>query len=53
MPTSSYNSQANSEKHTKKCECVPSGKCHSHTLTGCPHSHYFDNKGIWRCVTHK
>lgn len=33
----------------KKCTCVPSGICHSHTLLGCPHPHYFDDKGGWRC----
>lgn len=39
-------------KHTtkKQCTCVPSGVCHSHMLLGCPHKHYFDNKGVWTCV---
>ncbi len=33
----------------RKCICVPSGRCHSHTILGCPHPHYFDDKGVWRC----
>lgn len=33
-----------------KCICVPSGMCHSHTLLGCPHKHYFNDKKIWTCV---
>jgi hypothetical protein len=33
-----------------KCTCVPSGRCHSHTLLGCPHQHYFNDKRVWTCV---
>ena len=32
-----------------KCTCVPSGMCHSHNLSGCPHPHYFDDNGKWTC----
>lgn len=32
-----------------KCECVPSGRCHSNSLLGCPHKHYFNDKNIWTC----
>ena len=31
-----------------KCKCVPSGQCHSWSLTGCPHRHYWDGN-IYRC----
>lgn len=34
-----------------KCVCVPSGKCHSNSLLGCPHKHYFNDKNIWSCMT--
>jgi hypothetical protein len=37
-------------KPKPKCICVPSGMCHSHTLLGCPHKHYFNDKNIWTCV---
>ena len=40
----------NTTQTSKLCKCVPSGMCHSHTMLGCPHAHYFDEKGIWRCV---
>jgi hypothetical protein len=33
-----------------KCICVPSGMCHSHTLLGCPHNHYFNDERVWTCV---
>lgn len=33
----------------EKCKCVPSGRCHSDTLIGCPHYHYFNNKNEWVC----
>ena len=33
----------------KKCNCVPSGMCHSNTLLGCPHKHYFNEKNVWTC----
>ena len=33
----------------EKCTCVPSGMCHSSTLLGCPHPHYYDANGIWTC----
>ena len=36
-----------------KCTCVPSGRCHSHMLCGCPHSHYFDENNKWTCVLSK
>lgn len=32
-----------------KCTCVPSGICHSMTLLGCPHKHYFNEKNEWTC----
>ena len=32
-----------------KCACVPSGRCHSHTLIGCPHNHYFNENSAWTC----
>lgn len=35
---------------SEKCTCVPSGRCHSHTLLGCPHNHYFNDKNVWTCV---
>jgi hypothetical protein len=38
------------DKQEKKCHCVPSGMCHSHSMIGCPHPHYFDEKGVWKCV---
>jgi hypothetical protein len=31
-----------------KCKCVPSGMCHSWSLLGCPHKHYYD-KNRWIC----
>lgn len=34
---------------TQKCICVPSGMCHSNSLLGCPHKHYFDNN-TWICT---
>lgn len=43
----------NKSESTKRCTCVPSGMCHSHTILGCPHSHYFDEKGVWRCVIYE
>jgi len=33
------------QQHTK-CTCVPSGRCHLNTLTGCPHQHYYKNN-VW------
>ena len=36
-------------KRIPKCTCVPSGMCHSHSLSGCPHEHYFDDQGRWTC----
>jgi len=33
----------------KKCNCVPSGMCHSNTLLGCPHKHYFNKNNVWTC----
>ena len=35
-----------------KCICVPSGRCHSHLLLGCPHEHYF-NGNLWTCILDK
>lgn len=32
------------------CVCVPSGRCHSHLLCGCPHDHYFDENSAYKCV---
>lgn len=45
-------SNVNGDEHPakKKCTCVPSGACHSHTLLGCPHQHYYDERGVWTCV---
>ena len=37
------------ENTQQKCTCVPSGRCHSHTLIGCPHFHYYNEKRIWTC----
>jgi len=34
---------------TQKCTCVPSGRCHSHMLLGCPHKHYFNKDNKWTC----
>jgi hypothetical protein len=34
---------------SQKCLCVPSGRCHSHTLIGCPHPHHFNEKNVWTC----
>jgi hypothetical protein len=34
----------------QKCLCVPSGRCHSDTLLGCPHPHYYNEKNVWICV---
>ena len=31
------------------CKCVPSGMCHSHTLLGCPHRHFYNDKNVWTC----
>ena len=39
--------------HKCKCTCVPSGRCHSHTLLGCPHNHYFNDKSVWTCIKDK
>lgn len=36
-------------QQSTKCTCVPSGRCHSHTLTGCPHRHYFNENNVWTC----
>lgn len=35
----------------QKCTCVPSGMCHPQTqyLLGCPHPHYYNEKGLWKC----
>ena len=35
-------------QQNKKCICVPSGRCHSNTLLGCPHNHVFIND-IYTC----
>jgi hypothetical protein len=37
--------------NNKRCICLPSGMCHSHTLLGCPHNHYFDKNNVWTCDT--
>lgn len=40
------------EKPKNNCICVPSGRCHSHSLAGCPHRHtYITSRGqqIWKC----
>ena len=39
-----------SSTNENKCTCVPSGRCHAHTLLGCPHPHCFDVNGVWKCV---
>ena len=36
-------------KTLPKCKCVPSGRCHSENLFGCPHRHYFNDKCVWTC----
>jgi hypothetical protein len=36
-------------KPPAKCVCVPSGRCHSYSLCGCPHKHYFNDKNVWTC----
>ncbi len=36
-----------------KCNCVPSGMCHSSTLSGCPHKHYFNENNEWICDINK
>ena len=36
-----------------RCTCVPSGRCHSHTLLRCPHNHYFNDKSVWTCIKDK
>lgn len=38
-----------SKQVPNKCTCVPSGMCHSMTLLGCPHNHYFNEKNEWVC----
>ena len=43
----------NTFNNLPKCECVPSGRCHSHTLAGCPHKHYFNKNGVWTCIIKK
>ena len=40
--------KANQEQKVQ-CICVPSGCCHSFSLLGCPHKHYFDEHGTWKC----
>jgi hypothetical protein len=37
------------QDNSQKCTCVPSGRCHSHTLLGCPHAHYYNEKNEWIC----
>jgi hypothetical protein len=39
----------NINKPPPKCACVPSGRCHSDTLIGCPHNHYFNENSVWTC----
>ena len=36
-------------KPPQKCTCVPSGRCHSGTLIGCPHNHYYNENNVWTC----
>lgn len=47
------NSPTVSSQIKTKYTCVPSGRCHSHTLLGCPHNHYFNDKSVWTCIKDK
>jgi hypothetical protein len=49
MNTRHENAQLVSTVEKTKCKCVPSGMCHSHTLLGCPHEHYFNDTNKWTC----
>lgn len=48
--TTSSNNLPNHVCDKSKCNCVPSGMCHSNTLLGCPHRHYFNENNIWTCI---
>lgn len=48
-PTNDWVFVRQSTRPRPKCACVPSGRCHSHTLIGCPHKHHFNKNNVWTC----